>query len=159
MFNNKTLLITGGTGTSRAAPGDFCRPISPRFACFRATKKQGRHAQAVCQPQVEVLYWRCPQRRAGCDARSGFCFHAAALKQVPSCEFFRLRRCTPTRWERRAFSRRQCSGVKRVVVLSTDKAVYPINAMVSQGHDGKARVAKSRVAAKSTTIWRRVTET
>ena len=67
-------------------------------------------------------------------------FHAAALKQVPSCEFFPMQAVRPTSGQQQRHQGRAAAGVKSVVCLSTDKAVYPINAMgISKAHDGKGR--------------------
>ena len=90
------------------------------------------------------------------DAMSGvdFVFHAAALKQVPSCEFFPLEALrTNALGTENVLNVAMDAGVSRVIVLSTDKAVYPINAMgISKAMMEKLAIAKSRVAAQKTTI-------
>jgi len=90
------------------------------------------------------------------DAMAGvdFVFHAAALKQVPSCEFFPLEALrTNALGTENVLTAAMRHGVARVIVLSTDKAVYPINAMgISKAMMEKLAVAKSRVAAPRTTI-------
>jgi len=90
------------------------------------------------------------------DAMAGvdFVFHAAALKQVPSCEFFPIEAVrTNVLGAENVLNAAIAAGVKRVIVLSTDKAVYPINAMgISKAMMEKLAVAKSRVAGQSTVI-------
>ena len=83
-----------------------------------------------------------------------FVFHAAALKQVPSCEFFPIEAVrTNALGAENVLNAAIAAGVKRVIVLSTDKAVYPINAMgISKAMMEKLAVAKSRVAARCTVI-------
>ena len=90
------------------------------------------------------------------DAMSGvdFVFHAAALKQVPSCEFFPLEALrTNSLGTENVLTAALDSGVKRAIVLSTDKAVYPINAMgISKAMMEKLAIAKSRVGGRNTVI-------
>src|SRR5678816_4484672 len=92
----------------------------------------------------------CIRDRAGVD----FVFHAAALKQVPSCEFFPMEAVrTNTLGTEHMLNAAIAAGARKVVVLSTDKAVYPINAMgLSKALMEKVAIAKSHVAGEATMI-------
>ena len=91
-----------------------------------------------------------------CDAMRGvdYVFHAAALKQVPSCEFYPMEAVRTNIWgAENVLNAAVANGVKRVVVLSTDKAVYPINAMgISKAMMEKIMVAKSRLRTEGETV-------
>lgn len=159
-FNGKTLLITGGTGS-------FGHAVLNRFLCSdvgeirifsRDEKKQDdmRHELQARFPQdaEKVKFYigdvRNPQSIQDAMDHVDYVFHAAALKQVPSCEFFpmeavRTNVCGTDNLLHAAIR----AGVKRVVCLSTDKAAYPINAMgISKAMMEHVVYANARVAAQ-----------
>lgn len=155
MFNNKTLLITGGTGS-------FGNAILNRFLdssvkeiriLSRDEKKQDDMRKSYKNPKIKFYigdvrdYQSVLNATRGCD----FVYHAAALKQVPSCEFHPLEAVkTNILGTENVLEASINSGVQRVVCLSTDKAVYPINAMgISKAMMEKVVVAKSRVSAST----------
>lgn len=150
MFNNKKLLITGGTGSFgnavllRFLDSDLCeiRILS------RDEKKQDDMRKFYNSSKLKFYVGdvRDPQSVMNAVRGVDYIFHAAALKQVPSCEFHPLEavKTNVIGTENVLETAIQC-GVKRVVVLSTDKAVYPINAMgISKAMMEKVAVAKSR---------------
>ncbi len=158
MFKNKTLLITGGTGTfGNAVLKRFLETSISEIRVFsRDEKKQDDMRKAYANSKLKFYIGDVRNADSLIDAMTGvdFVFHAAALKQVPSCEFFPLEalRTNAIGTENVLTSAMQ-SGVKRVIVLSTDKAVYPINAMgISKAMMEKLAVAKSRVAGSNTVI-------
>ena len=118
----------------------------------RDEKKQEDMRIALNNPQAQVLHRRrarLRQRRTTrCDGVD-YVFHAAALKQVPSCEFYPMEAVrTNVLGAENVMRAAIANGVKRVVVLSTDKAVYPINAMgLSKAMMEKVMVAKARLPA------------
>ncbi|MFA6130525.1 MAG: polysaccharide biosynthesis protein [Candidatus Omnitrophota bacterium] len=158
MFNGKTLLITGGTGS-------FGNAVVKRFldteieeirVLSRDEKKQDDMRKQYASQKLKFYIGDVREPAGLLDAMRGvdFVFHAAALKQVPSCEFFPVEalrtNCLGTE---NVLSASMAARVKRVIVLSTDKAVYPINAMgISKALMEKLAVAKSRVAAPETII-------
>jgi UDP-glucose 4-epimerase len=150
MFKNKTLLITGGTGS-------FGNAVLRRFLdsdlheiriLSRDEKKQDDMRKQYGSSKLKFYigdvrdYQSVLNAVRGCD----FVYHAAALKQVPSCEFHPLEAVkTNVLGTENVLEAAIVSGVKRVVCLSTDKAVYPINAMgISKAMMEKVAVAKSR---------------
>lgn len=148
---NKTLLITGGTGSfgnavlRRFLKSDFVQEIR---IFSRDEKKQDDMRQFYKNQKIKYYIGDTRNRRSIDMAMDGvdFVFHAAALKQVPSCEFFPLEavRTNVIGCENVLESALQ-NKVKKVIVLSTDKAVYPINAMgMSKALSEKVMVAKSR---------------
>ncbi len=158
MLTQKTLLITGGTGTFGNA---VCRrvletDIGEVRIFSRDEKKQDDMRRRYANPKLRFYLGDVRHPDALRDAMAGvdFVFHAAALKQVPSCEFFPLEALrTNALGAEHVLSEAIAAGVQRVVVLSTDKAVYPINAMgISKAMMEKLAVAKSRVAATRTVI-------
>ena len=152
MFSGKTLLITGGTGSFGNAV--LRRFLDDRHRARSASSAGTRRSRTTCASQYrsdKLKFYigdvRNPDRLR--DAMEGvdYVFHAAALKQVPSCEFYpHGGRATPTCSAPRTCSRAAiAAGVAGVVVLSTDKAVYPINAMgMSKAMMEKIMVAQSR---------------
>lgn len=151
MLNNKTLLITGGTGSfgnavlRRFLHTDFVQEIR---IMSRDEKKQDDMRQFFRNGKIKYYLGDTRDKRSVDMAMNGvdYVFQAAALKQVPSCEFFPMEavRTNVIGCENVLDSAMQ-HGVKNVVVLSTDKAVYPINAMgMSKALSEKVMVAKSR---------------
>jgi UDP-N-acetylglucosamine 4,6-dehydratase len=158
MFKNSVLLITGGTGTfGNAVLRRFLDTEIREIRVFsRDEKKQDDMRKSYANPKLKFYIGDVRNPASLQDAMSGddFVFHAAALKQVPSCEFFPvealLTNCLGTE---NVLTQAMTAGVSRVVVLSTDKAVYPINAMgISKAMMEKIAIAKSRIAGKNTTI-------
>ena len=159
MFAGKTLLITGGTGTFGNAVVDMAAKIGlGEIRIFsRDEKKQddmrGRLKNAAVKFYLGDVrnYESVHQAMHGVD----FVFHAAALKQVPSCEFFPLEALqTNTLGAENVMKAALAFGVSKVIVLSTDKAVYPVNAMgMSKALMEKCMVAKARMYGNSSTVF------
>jgi len=153
MFTGKTLLITGGSGTfGNATLRRFLKTGIREIRVFsRDEKKQDDMRRFYRDPKVKFYIGDVRNPNSLVDAMYGvdYVFHAAALKQVPSCEFYPLEAImTNTLGAENVLNAAQTNGVKRVIVLSTDKAVYPINAMgMTKALMEKLMVAKSRVAA------------
>ncbi|HZK26978.1 MAG TPA: polysaccharide biosynthesis protein [Thermoclostridium sp.] len=151
MYTDKTLLITGGTGSfGNAVLRRFLK--DPQFSEIRIfsrdEKKQDDMRHAIQNPKVKFYIGDVRDKRSVDGAMTGvdYVFHAAALKQVPSCEFFPMQavRTNVIGTENVLDSAIQ-QGVKNVVVLSTDKAAYPINAMgISKAMMEKVAIAKGR---------------
>ena len=158
MFTNKTLLITGGTGTfGNAVLRRFLDTNIGEIRIFsRDEKKQDDMRRLFANPKLRFYIGDVRNQSSLKDALRGvdFVFQAAALKQVPSCEFFPLEALrTNALGTENMLNAAIHAGVKRVIVLSTDKAVYPINAMgISKAMMEKLAVAKSRVAGLDTVI-------
>ena len=158
MFKNKTLLITGGTGTfGNAVLRRFQATDIGEIRIFsRDEKKQDDMRKLYANAKIKFYLGDVREPGSLRDAMAGvdFIFHAAALKQVPSCEFFPIEALrTNSLGAENMLVQAMAAGVKRVVVLSTDKAVYPINAMgISKAMMEKLAVAKSRVAGTNTVI-------
>jgi UDP-N-acetylglucosamine 4,6-dehydratase len=155
MFSGKVLLITGGTGSfGNAVLHRFLESNLREIRIFsRDEKKQDDMRNRYRNSKLQFLIGDVRDRRGLEDAVSGvdYIFHSAALKQVPSCEFHPMEavRTNVIGTENTLVAAERC-GVKRVVVLSTDKAAYPINAMgMSKAMMEKVAVARSRVAVKS----------
>lgn len=149
-FNNKCLLITGGTGSfGNAVLRRFLNTSISEIRIFsRDEKKQDDMRQFYKNPKIKYIIGDVRDRQSIDNAMQGvdYIFHAAALKQVPSCEFFPAEavRTNVLGCENVLNSSLQYK-VKKVIVLSTDKAVYPINAMgMSKALSEKVMVAKSR---------------
>jgi len=149
-FNGKTLLITGGTGSfGNAVLRRFLNTGIKEIRIFsRDEKKQDDMRQFYKNPKIKYHIGDVRNRQSLDNAMSGvdYVFQAAALKQVPSCEFFPTEavRTNVLGCENVLDSALQYN-VKRAIVLSTDKAVYPINAMgMSKALSEKVMVAKSR---------------
>ncbi len=150
MFKNKTLLITGGTGSfGNAVLKRFLDTDIKEIRIFsRDEKKQDDMRHALQNPKVKFYIGDVRNKRSVDNAMRGvdFIFHAAALKQVPSCEFFPIEAVnTNVLGTQNVLDSAVEHGVKRVIVLSTDKAAYPINAMgISKAMMEKVAVAKAR---------------
>jgi UDP-N-acetylglucosamine 4,6-dehydratase len=157
MFADKTLLITGGTGSfGNAVLRRFLDSDLREIRIFsRDEKKQDDMRKKYNHPKLKFHIGDVRDYQSVLNAVRGtdFIFHAAALKQVPSCEFYPLEAVkTNVLGTENMLEAAINSGVKRVVCLSTDKAVYPINAMgISKAMMEKVVVAKSRVT-ESTVI-------
>lgn len=158
MFSGKKLLITGGTGTfGNAVLNRFLETEIGEIRVFsRDEKKQDDMRKAYQHDKLRFYIGDVRNESCLHDAMRGvdFVFHAAALKQVPSCEFFPLEALrTNALGTENVLNAAIGAGVERLIVLSTDKAVYPINAMgISKAMMEKLSVAKSRVAAPGTTV-------
>ena len=156
LFENKTLMITGGTGSfGNTVLNRFLKTDIGEIRIFsRDEKKQDdmRHDFQVRMPEVaEKIKFYIGDVRDIASVRNAmhgvdFIFHAAALKQVPSCEFFPIEAVkTNVLGTENVLTAAIEAGVKNVVCLSTDKAAYPINAMgTSKAMMEKVIVAKSR---------------
>lgn len=150
MFSNKTLLITGGTGSfGNAVLRRFLNSGLAEIRIFsRDEKKQDDMRKLYNSPKLKFYIGDVRDYQSVLNTVRGvdFIYHAAALKQVPSCEFHPLEAVkTNVLGTENVLEAAINCGVKRVVVLSTDKAVYPINAMgISKAMMEKVAVAKSR---------------
>jgi len=159
-MTNKTLLITGGTGS-------FGNAVLNRFVhadefgeiriFSRDEKKQDDLRKRINHPKVKFYIGDVRDYNSVAPVVKGvdYIFHAAALKQVPSCEFFPLEAVkTNILGTDNVLSAAELYHVKRIVVLSTDKAAYPINAMgMSKALMEKVMVAKSRNLDDRVTIF------
>lgn len=157
MFEGKTLLITGGTGSFGNAV--LCRFINSDLKEIRIfsrdEKKQDDMRKRYDSPKLKFYIGDVRDYNSVLNAVRGvdYIYHAAALKQVPSCEFHPMEAVkTNVLGTENLLEAAIMSGVKKVVCLSTDKAVYPINAMgISKAMMEKVAVAKSR-GSESTII-------
>ena len=158
MFNNKVLMITGGTGS-------FGHTVLKRFLATdvreirifsRDEKKQEEMRIALNHSKLKFYIGDVREYDSVSQAMKGvdYVFHAAALKQVPSCEFYPMEAVrTNVLGTENVMNAATANGVKRVVVLSTDKAVYPINAMgISKAMAEKLMVAKGRTQLENETV-------
>lgn len=161
IFKDKTLLITGGTGSfGNAVLRRFLKTDIKEIRIFsRDEKKQDdmRHEYQVRYPEVahKIKFYigdvrnlqSCKNAMPGVD----YIFHAAALKQVPSCEFFPMEAVkTNVIGTDNVLTAAVEAGVEAVICLSTDKAAYPINAMgITKAIEEKVAVAKSRYSGKT----------
>lgn len=150
MFSKKVLLITGGTGSfGNAVLKRFLHTDIGEIRIFsRDEKKQDDMRHAIQNPKVKFYIGDVRNKRSVDNAMRGvdYIFHAAALKQVPSCEFFPIEAVnTNVLGTQNVLDSAVEHGVKRVIVLSTDKAAYPINAMgISKAMMEKVAIAKAR---------------
>jgi|UniRef100_UPI004047D0CF UDP-N-acetylglucosamine 4,6-dehydratase/5-epimerase len=158
MFNSKVLMITGGTGS-------FGQTVLKRFLATevreirifsRDEKKQEEMRIELNHSKLKFYIGDVREYDSVSQAMKGvdYVFHAAALKQVPSCEFYPMEAVrTNVLGTENVMSAATANGVKRVVVLSTDKAVYPINAMgISKAMAEKLMVAKARTQLENETV-------
>ena len=149
-FKNKTLLITGGTGSfGNAVLRRFLDSDLAEIRIFsRDEKKLDDMRKKYSNPKLKFYIGDVKDSQSVLNAMRGvdFVYHAAALKQVPSCEFYPLEAVkTNILGTENVLEAAISCGVDRVVCLSTDKAVYPINAMgISKAMMEKVVVAKSR---------------
>ena len=161
LFKNKTLMITGGTGSfGNAVLNRFLKTDIGEIRVFsRDEKKQDdmRHDFQVRMPEVadKIKFYIGDVRdlQSVKSAMHGvdYIFHAAALKQVPSCEFFPMEAVrTNIVGTDNVLTAAIEEGVESVICLSTDKAAYPINAMgITKAVEEKVAVAKSRTSGKT----------
>ncbi|MBC7489699.1 MAG: polysaccharide biosynthesis protein [Glaciimonas sp.] len=158
MFNDKVLLITGGTGSfGNAVLSRFLNSDIAEIRIFsRDEKKQEDMRIALNSDKVKFYIGDVRQYDSVHDALRGvdYVFHAAALKQVPSCEFYPMEAVrTNVLGAENVMRAAIANEVKRCVVLSTDKAVYPINAMgISKALMEKVMVAESRLCDPGKTV-------
>ena len=161
LFKGKTLMITGGTGSfGNAVLNRFLNTDIGEIRIFsRDEKKQDdmRHEYQAKMPEVadNIKFYigdvrnlqSCKNAMHGVD----YIFHAAALKQVPSCEFFPMEAVkTNVIGTENVLTAAIEEGVEAVICLSTDKAAYPINAMgITKAVEEKVAVAKSRMSGKT----------
>jgi UDP-N-acetylglucosamine 4,6-dehydratase len=159
MFKDKVLMITGGTGS-------FGNTVLKRFLSTevreirifsRDEKKQEEMRIALNNSKLKFYIGDVRDYDSTYQAMKGvdYVFHAAALKQVPSCEFYPMEAVrTNVIGTENVMNAAAANGVKRVVVLSTDKAVYPINAMgISKAMAEKLLVAKARMQSVGDTVF------
>lgn len=158
MFNDKTLLITGGTGSfGNAVLRRFLHSGLKEIRIFsRDEKKQDDMRKRYNSSKLKFYIGDVREPRSLAAAMRGvdYVFHAAALKQVPSCEFHPMEAVrTNVMGTENVLEAAIFAGVKRVVCLSTDKAVYPINAMgISKAMMEKVMVAASRNLEGTSTV-------
>ncbi len=159
MFKGRTLLITGGTGTfGNAVLRRFLDTDIGEIRIFsRDEKKQEDMRNSLKNLKVKFYIGDVRNYDSILPAMQDvdYVFHAAALKQVPSCEFFPIEAVrTNTLGAENVMNAAMACGVKNLIVLSTDKAVYPINAMgMSKAMMEKLMVAKARMYGRSKTIF------
>lgn len=158
-FKGRTLLITGGTGTFGNAVLDM--GIGAGFREIRIfsrdEKKQDDMRSSLKDPRIKFYLGNVRNYDSVVHAMRGvdYVFHAAALKQVPSCEFFPIEAIqTNTLGAENVMNAALACGVRKAIVLSTDKAVYPVNAMgMSKALMEKCMVAKARTYGDSATVF------
>lgn len=158
MFSGKVLMITGGTGSfGNAVLNRFLHTDIREIRIFsRDEKKQEDMRIALKNPKLKFYIGDVRNYQSIHEAMHGvdYVFHAAALKQVPSCEFYPMEAVrTNVLGAENVMNAAVANRVQRVVVLSTDKAVYPINAMgISKAMMEKLMVAKSRMRSEGETL-------
>ncbi|MBS0366256.1 MAG: polysaccharide biosynthesis protein [Proteobacteria bacterium] len=158
MFSNRVLLITGGTGSfGNAVLRRFLASDVAEIRIFsRDEKKQDDMRRRYDHPKLKFYIGDVRDPRSVASVMRGVqcCFHAAALKQVPSCEFHPMEAVrTNVVGTENVLEAAINAGVSRVVCLSTDKAVYPINAMgISKAMMEKVMIAASRNLEGSGTV-------
>ena len=158
LLKDKVLMITGGTGSfGSTVVRRFLKSGVREIRIFsRDEKKQEDMRVALKDDKAKFYIGDVRDYNSINQAMHGvnYVFHAAALKQVPSCEFYPMEAVrTNVLGAENVLNAAVANGVKRVVVLSTDKAVYPINAMgISKAMMEKLMVAKSRLRSKGETV-------
>ena len=158
MFTDKILMITGGTGSfGNAILKRFLETDVKEIRIFsRDEKKQEDMRIALNNPKLKFYMGDVRNYDSVHDAMKGvnYVFHAAALKQVPSCEFYPMEAVrTNVLGAEHVMNAAIANQVERVILLSTDKAVYPINAMgISKAMMEKLMVAKARMRTKGETL-------
>ncbi|MHC1718110.1 MAG: polysaccharide biosynthesis protein [Acidaminococcaceae bacterium] len=158
MFKNKTLLITGGTGSfGNAVLERFLNTDIAEIRIFsRDEKKQDDMRHYYKNDKIKYYIGNVRNMQSLKDAMYGvdYVFHAAALKQVPSCEFFPIEAVeTNVLGTNNVLTAAIEAGVKKVICLSTDKAAYPVNAMgTSKAMMEKVFVAKARTVPADKTL-------
>jgi UDP-glucose 4-epimerase len=159
LLNDKVLLITGGTGSfGGTVIRRFLKSNVREIRIFSRDEKKQEDMRISLNDSKSKFYIgdvrnydSVQQAMQGVD----YVFHAAALKQVPSCEFYPMEAVrTNVLGTENVLNAAAANGVKRVVVLSTDKAVYPINAMgISKAMMEKLMVAKARLRKEGETVF------
>jgi UDP-glucose 4-epimerase len=158
MFAGKTILITGGTGSfGNAVLQRVLKTDIAEIRIFsRDEKKQEDMRLTLKDKRIRFYIGDVRNYESIHDALKGvnFVFHAAALKQVPSCEFYPMEAVrTNVLGAENALNAALSNGVERLIILSTDKAVYPINAMgLTKALMEKLAIAKSRLLGPNETI-------
>ena len=158
MFKNKVLMITGGTGSfGNAVLKRFLSTDVREIRIFsRDEKKQEEMRVSLNNDKLKFYIGDVRSYDGVHQAMKGvhLVFHAAALKQVPSCEFYPIEAVrTNVRGAENVMAAATANGVERVIVLSTDKAVYPINAMgMSKALMEKAMIARARQQNEGETV-------
>jgi UDP-N-acetylglucosamine 4,6-dehydratase len=158
MFADKTLMITGGTGSfGNAVLKRFLETDVKEIRIFsRDEKKQEDMRIALNNPKLKFYIGDVRSYDSVHDAMKGvnYVFHAAALKQVPSCEFYPMEAVrTNVLGAENVMNAAIANQVERVILLSTDKAVYPINAMgISKAMMEKLMVAKALMRSEGETV-------
>lgn len=159
MFTNKVLLITGGTGSfGNAVLNRFLNTDIKEIRIFsRDEKKQDDMRNKLKSDKVKYYIGDVRDENSIDFAMKGvdYVFHAAALKQVPSCEFYPMQAVkTNVEGSDNVFKAAIRNKVKKVILLSTDKAVYPINAMgISKAMAEKIMIARSRTVKDDETVF------
>ena len=159
MFKNKILMITGGTGSfGKAILKRFLSTDIAEIRIFsRDEKKQDDLRRKLNNDKLKFYIGDVRDYNSVNEAMKNvnFVFHAAALKQVPSCEFYPLEAIkTNIIGAENVMNSAVANGVERVVILSTDKSVYPINAMgMSKALMEKCMISKARMQNKGGTIF------
>jgi UDP-glucose 4-epimerase len=159
MFKNKTLLITGGTGSFGNAVLDrFIKSDLKAIRIFsRDEKKQDDMRKKYNNSKIKFYIGDVRDKESVDSVMKGvdYVFHAAALKQVPTCEFFPIQAVkTNVLGSNNVMESAIANKVKKVIILSTDKAVYPINAMgMSKAMMELVMVAKAREVADNGTVF------
>ena len=158
MFKNKILMITGGTGSfgNTVLKRFLSTDVSEIRIFSRDEKKQEEMRISLNHPKLKFYIGDVRDYDSVYHAMKGvdYVFHAAALKQVPSCEFYPMEALrTNVLGSENVMNAAIAHGVSRVVMLSTDKAVYPINAMgISKAMMEKFMVAKARMQNEGETV-------
>lgn len=159
LFNNKTLMITGGTGSfGKTVLKRFLNSEVKEIRIFSRDEKKQEDLRIALDNERLRFYIgdvRDSDSLRAAIKGADYVFHAAALKQVPSCEFYPMEavKTNVIGTENVLKTSTRC-GVQRVIVLSTDKAVYPINAMgISKAMAEKVMVAKARLQQANETVF------
>jgi UDP-glucose 4-epimerase len=159
MFDGSVLMITGGTGSfGNAVLNRFLHTGVREIRIFSRDEKK-QEDMRISLNNDKLKFYIGDVRNEGSVSRAmkgvDYVFHAAALKQVPSCEFYPMEAVrTNVIGTENVLNAAAANSVRRVVVLSTDKAVYPINAMgVSKAMAEKVMVARSRLQLESDTVF------
>ena len=156
MFKNKTIVITGGTGSFGST---FCKSVylkeAKEIRIFSRDEKKQDDLRSELINRKNISYWigdtRDYQSVENVFYGADYIFHAAALKQVPSCEFFPLEAVkTNILGSENVLAASIKCNIKKTIVLSTDKAVYPINAMgMTKALMEKCMLSKAMLGGKS----------
>jgi len=155
MFNNKVILISGGTGSfgTQMLKSLINTQVKEIRIISRDEKKQEDLRRSIKDKRINYIIGdiRDYDSTLSCTKKVDYVFQAAALKQVPACEFYPLEAYkTNVIGTSNIINSSISNGVKKIVVLSTDKAVYPINAMgISKAMMEKVAISKSREISSS----------